>query len=107
MCTAKAPKAQPAPKEKPPVYLTNPFLDDPANRSVAFGRNALRIDRNGGGGGYISLPVRTNPSPNLPYNPGLGFGSTPSITYGPGVGSGLGIGGRGGMSETQTRMQVM
>lgn len=77
MCVVKKPKVQAAPtaNDKPPVYLTNPFLDDPGNRAIAFGRNALRIDPRGP---TVSAPIRIDPINTAPFlppvNPGLGIG---------------------------------
>lgn len=90
MCVVKKPKvkATPAANDKPPVYLTNPFLDDPANRAVAFGRNALRIDPLGP---TVSAPIRIDPINTAPLpppvNPGLGIGG---VVRGGGGGGGTG-----------------
>ena len=101
MCVVKKPKVkaestQPT-QNKPPVYLTNPFLDDPGNRAIAFGRNALRIDPRGS---TVSAPIRIDPINTAPWlpqvNPGLGIGG--GVVVGGGVvgGGGGGGGGKGG-----------
>ena len=79
MCLVSSPKvSQPQPQpSKPPVYMTNPFLDDPANRAIAIGRNALRIDLGGVTTGGNQPPAPVNPPGiGLPpgFNPGLGIG---------------------------------
>lgn len=90
MCVVKKPKVQAAPanSDKPPVYLTNPFLDDPGNRAIAFGRNALRIDPRGS---TVSAPIRIDPINSAPLpppvNPGLGIGD---VVVGGGGGGGTG-----------------
>lgn len=80
MCTTRRPKPQPSSQSnKPPVYMTNPFLDDPANRAISLGRNALRIDLGGLTGGN-QPPAPVNP-PGIglppPVDPGLGIGGRP------------------------------
>lgn len=93
MCVVKKPKVKAqSTQNKPPVYLTNPFLDDPANRAIAFGRNALRIDPRGS---TVSAPIRIDPINTAPWlppvNPGLGIGG--------GVVGGGGGGGTGYVRE--------
>lgn len=84
MCSVKKPKVQQQVNpEKPPVYLTNPFLDDPGNRAVAFGRNALRIDPRGS---TANAPIRFDPIRFDPIKP---------VPQPPTVNPGLGIGGDG------------
>lgn len=41
MCSAPKIKQPPPPKEKPPVYLSNPWLDGMRINAQALGRNAL------------------------------------------------------------------
>ena len=82
--TPDVPEPQPQPK-KPPVYMTNPYLDDPANRAIAIGRNALRIDPVGLTGGN-QPPVTGGNQPPVPVNPGLGIGLPPPVNPGLGIG---------------------
>lgn len=103
MCTSRSAPASTVQQDnqKPPVYITNPFLDGQFDRQNAVGRNSLRIDRGSarrnygtqGGGGF--MPTEQGP----PRLDGGGGVPPPTTTPGLGIGGGFGPIRRAGFSN--------